>query len=77
MIEKIIACLSDMSPMTNGLSAVRIIFASIFLSKKWFITAEDAAKKLIPIRPKKKTSIGGLKSEPINIPLAHETNKSA
>ena len=41
------------------------------------MTADDAAKKLIPINPKKNTSIGGLKSDPMSIPLAQDTNKSA
>lgn len=41
------------------------------------MTAEDAARKLIPIKPKKNTSTGGLKSDPINIPLAHDTKSSA
>jgi hypothetical protein len=41
------------------------------------MTAEEAARKLIPIKPKKNTCTGGLKSEPISIPLAQDTNKSA
>ena len=41
------------------------------------MTADEAAKKLIPIRPKKNTNTGGLKSAPMSIPLAQETNKSA
>ena len=32
---------------------------------------------IIPINPKKNTSIGGLKSDPMSIPLAQDTNKSA
>ena len=75
--EKLMAALSVISPITSGLSDVRIIFESICLSKKWLITAEDAARKLIPISPKKNTSIGGLKSDPMSIPLAQDTNSSA
>ena len=41
------------------------------------MTAEEAARKLIPIKPKKKTNTGGLKSDPISIPLAQETNNNA
>ena len=77
IIEKIIACLSDIFPTTRGLSEVRFILESIFWSKKWLITAEDAAKKLIPINPKKNTCTGGVKSDPISIPLAQETNNNA
>ncbi len=75
--ENIIACLSEICPITNGLLEVLFILASICLSKKWLTTAEEAARKLMPMSPKKKTVTGGLKFEPMSIPLAHDTNNRA
>jgi hypothetical protein len=69
--------LSEISPKTSGLFDVLFIFESICLSKKWFTTADEAARKLIPISPKKKTVTGGLKLDPISIPLAQETKRRA
>ena len=51
-MENTVACLLFISPTTIGLEAVRSILASIFWSKIWLITAEDAAKKLTPKSPK-------------------------
>ena len=41
------------------------------------MTAAEAARKLIPKRPKIKIDNGGLNLEPISIPLIQETNSRA